>query len=53
MSESNAAVDMENYLPEESGSEDYDEIKGLDFGNELPEDVDPTDAAIDHLDRRC
>ena len=49
MSESNAAVDMENYLPEESGSEDYDEIKGLDFGNELPEDVDPTDAAIDHL----
>jgi hypothetical protein len=40
---------MENYLPEETGSEDYDDIKSLDFGNELPEDVDPTDAAIDHL----
>lgn len=41
MSEANAAIDMENYLPEETGSEDYDDIKSLDFGNELPEDVDP------------
>ena len=49
MPEANAAIDMQDYLPEETGSEDHDDIKSLDFGNELPEDVDPTDAAIDHL----
>ena len=32
--ESNAAVDMNSYLPEESGHND-DDIHGLDFGNDL------------------
>jgi hypothetical protein len=34
--ESNAAVDMNSYLPEESGHND-DDIQGLDFGNDLTE----------------
>ena len=37
MSEANAAIDMQNYLPEETGSEDYDDLKSLDFGNEIEE----------------
>ena len=48
MPEANAAIDMDEIFDDTSAHND-EEISGLDFGNELAEDVDPTDAAIGHL----